>query len=163
MPQVQYNAIINSNSDSVWSVLKRFGAISDWHPAIPSSEIEGDGPDGVVGCIRRLVLADGAMLREQLLMMDERQQSFSYRFLEAPLAVDNYVAHVKIIPLHGQEKSVVQWTASFENQQQDPHGMQTEAIRSLIVGGHESLAAFLSDHGEAAPIRAMRADTLERQ
>jgi len=163
MPQVQYNAIINSNSDAVWSVLKRFGAISDWHPAIPSSEIEGGGPDGVVGCIRRLILADGATLLEQLLMVDERQQSFSYRFLEAPLAVDNYVAHVKTIPLHGQERSVVQWTASFENQQPDPDGLQTEAIRSLIVGGHESLAAFLSDQGEAARSRVMPAESLQRQ
>lgn len=64
--------------------------------------------------------------------------------------MDNYVAHVKIIPLHGQAQSVIQWTASFENREPDPRGVQTESIRSLIVGGHNSLAVHLSKTPAAA-------------
>ena len=128
MPQVQYNAVVNSDADVVWNIIKRFGAISDWHPAIPSSEIEGGTDHGVVGCVRRLVLADGAILREQLLMMDESQRTFSYRFVEAPLQVDNYVAHVKVIALHDQPRTVIQWSASFENRESDPQGVQTDEI-----------------------------------
>lgn len=144
MPMVEYNAVIDSDAQRVWSVLKQFGEISKWHPAIPESIIEDDQPDGLVGCIRRLILQGGAVLRERLLMVDERHLTFSYRFEEAPLPLDNYVATVKLVPLTGQAKTVVQWTASFETREPDPRGKHVAAVRELVISGHESLQRYLS-------------------
>lgn len=143
MPMVEYSAVIDSEAQRVWSVLKQFGEISKWHPAIPESLIEDGQPDGLVGCIRRLTLQDGAILRERLLMVDERHLSFSYRFEEAPLPLDNYVATVKLVPLTGQAKTVVQWTASFETREPDPLGKHVAVVRELIVSGHECLQRYL--------------------
>lgn len=148
MPSIHYNAIVDSDSKRVWDVLKQFGGISKWHPAIPVSLIEGDQPDGLVGCVRRLTLQDGAILRERLLAVDESQLTFSYRFEEAPLPVDDYVMIVKLIPLCGQGKTVIQWQATFDNREPDPQGHQVEGIRSLIVGGHESLQAYLNSDSD---------------
>ncbi len=128
----------------MWSVLKQFGGISQWHPVISESLIEGDQADGLVGCIRRLTLQDGAVLRERLLMVDERDQTFSYCFEEAPLPLDNYIATVRLVRLTDQNKTVVQWTASFDTREPDPKGLQTQGIRELIISGHESLQRYLA-------------------
>lgn len=56
MPIVKFSAVIDSDAGQVWNVLKKFGEISKWHPAIPKSVIEDGQPDGLVGSIRRLTL-----------------------------------------------------------------------------------------------------------
>lgn len=145
MAKVEYCALVDGEATRVWDVLKQFGQISKWHPAIPESIIEDGQPDGLVGCIRRLTLQDGAILREKLLAVDETNLLFSYRFEEAPLPLDNYVAIVKLLPLTGQKKTVVLWSASFDTRDPDPKGEQTAVIQSLIVGGHESLQRYLNE------------------
>ncbi|MHC5177210.1 SRPBCC family protein [Serratia rhizosphaerae] len=113
MPVVKFNATVQVEAGHVWKTLRQFGRISEWHPSISRSEIEENQPDGLPGCKRRLVLADGAVLREQLLMVDEGRQSLSYRFIESPLPVDNYVATVSLIPLSGRNETVIVWHASL--------------------------------------------------
>ncbi|WEK07819.1 MAG: SRPBCC family protein [Candidatus Pseudomonas colombiensis] len=146
MANVEYCALIEADVTRVWNVLKQFGQISQWHPAIPESIIEDGQPDGLVGCIRRLTLQDGAILREKLLAVDETNLLFSYRFEEAPLPVDNYVARVKLIPLTGKNQTLIQWSARFDTRHPDPQGEQAAGIQSLIEGGHQSLQRYLNDN-----------------
>ncbi|MFM9437364.1 hypothetical protein ACFDR9_004451 [Janthinobacterium sp. CG_23.3] len=144
MPMVEYNALMQGSAERVWSVLKQFGEIGQWHPAISASVIEDGQPDGMVGCIRRLTLQDGGILRERLMALDERNMLVSYRFEEAPLPLDNYVATVKLVPLTDQDTTVVQWLASFDTRDPDPHGLHAQSIRDLIVSGHENLQRHLA-------------------
>lgn len=144
MPTVNYNAIVNADADHVWRVLKQFGQISTWHPAISQSEIEDGVSDGLAGCVRRLTLQDGGVLREQLLTMDDPRRSLSYRFLESPLPLDNYVANVSLVPLTDQATTVIQWTASFDVRDPDPQGQQLAVVKDLVISGHESLGQYLA-------------------
>lgn len=144
MPSIQYNALIDSHAARTWRLLKQFGAISQWHPAIRESTIEDGQHEGLVGCIRRLTLQDGAVLRERLLSLDEEQLRLSYRFEEAPLPVDDYVMTIKLIPLSGQARTLVQWAASFTLRSPERRADQIDEIRGLIVGGHESLGHYLA-------------------
>ncbi|MDR2265365.1 MAG: SRPBCC family protein [Enterobacter asburiae] len=143
MPVVKYNAVVPAGVDRVWKTLRQFGRISEWHPAIHSSEIEENHPDGLPGCKRRLVLADGAVLREQLLMVDEGRQTFSYRFIESPLPVNNYVATISLIPLSGRNETVIVWHASFEARSHNEANELEETVMVLMTSGHRSLAEFL--------------------
>lgn len=144
MTSICYNAVVDADSAQTWSVIKQFGGISLWHPAIQESVIESGGPDGLVGCVRRLTLQGGALLRERLLAVDDSQLSFTYCFEEAPLPVDHYVMTVKLIPLTDQTSTVIQWMARFDLREPDPQGELHESIRALIVGGHSSLGAYLA-------------------
>ena len=145
MPVVKFNATVQADADHVWQTLRQFGRISEWHPSIRSSEIEENQPDGLPGCKRWLVLEDGAVLREQLLMVDEGRQSLSYRFIESPLPVNNYVATVSLIPLSGCNETVIAWQASFEARSQSDAQEMKEVVEDLIKSGHRSLAEFLED------------------
>lgn len=146
MPMVEFSAVLDSDAEHVWSVLKQFGEIQEWHPSIVESSIEDNQPDGLVGCIRKLTLADGAVVRERLLSIDDRNTTLSYRFEESPLPLDNYVATVKLASLTGQSKTFINWSASFDLQDLNTAAHYQELIRGLIVDGHNSLQLFLIRH-----------------
>lgn len=144
MPMVEFSAVLDGDSGRIWDVLKKFGEIHVWHPAITESHIEDNQADSLPGVIRMLRLQDGAIVRERLLAVDERNLTFSYRFEEAPLPLDNYVASVMLVPLSGQDKTFIKWSASFELREPDPQRQYEEAIRDLIVSGHDNLQNFLN-------------------
>jgi hypothetical protein len=143
MTMVDYSAVLERSAEQVWDVLKKFGEIHKWHPSIVNSEIEGGVPDGLTGCVRRLVLADGTVVRERLLSVDDRGLTLSYRFEEAPLPLDNYVATVRLVALTECSQTLVTWSASFDLQQPNTAEQYQALIRSLIVGGHKGLQALL--------------------
>jgi len=143
MTMVDYSAVLERSAEQVWDVLKKFGEIHKWHPSIVNSEIEGGVPDGLTGCVRRLVLADGAVVRERLLSVDDRGLTLSYRFEEAPLPLDNYVATVRLVALTEYSQTLVTWSASFDLQQPNTAEQYQALIRSLIVEGHKGLQALL--------------------
>jgi len=143
---VEFSAVLDSDAGHVWGVLKKFGEIHKWHPSIVECSIEDNQPDGLVGCIRKLTLADGAVVRERLLSVDDRNTTLSYRFEEAPLPLDNYVATVKLTSLTGQSKTFINWSASFDLQDLNTAEQYKELIRGLIVDGHNSLQLFLTQH-----------------
>jgi hypothetical protein len=146
MPMVEFSAVLDSDAEHAWSVLKKFGEIQEWHPSIVESSIEDNQPDGLVGCIRKLTLADGAVVRERLLSIDDRNTTLSYRFEESPLPLDNYVATVKLVSLTGQSKTFINWSARFDLQDLNTAEHYQELIRGLIVDGHNSLQLFLIRH-----------------
>jgi len=91
-------------------------------------------------------LADGAVVRERLLSVDDHNTTLSCRFEEAPLPLDNYVATVKLASLTGQPKTFINWSASFDLQDLNTADDYQELIRGLIVDGHNSLQLFLNRH-----------------
>ena len=40
MPQVTESTVVGAPASEVWALLRDFAAIGDWHPALPSAEIE---------------------------------------------------------------------------------------------------------------------------
>lgn len=146
MPIVEFSAVLDGDAANVWSVLKKFGEIHKWHPSIIESSVEDNQPDGLVGCIRKLTLADGAVVRERLLSVDDRNLTLCYRFEEAPLPLDNYVATVKLASLTGQSKTFINWSASFDLQDLNTAEVYKELMLGLIVDGHNSLQLFLIRH-----------------
>lgn len=144
MPSIDHAAIIETDADRVWSVLRRFGEIASWHPAIAESRIEGEVPDGTPGCVRVLRLAEGGTLSERLLAVDQANRSFTYRFDEAPLPVDDYHLTVSLVPITGEPRSFIRWTAHFDVQPGHDPAEQIDTIRGLVAGGHTALADFLT-------------------
>ncbi|MFJ7315537.1 SRPBCC family protein [Pseudomonas sp. NPDC098747] len=143
MPMVEFSAVMDSEAQRVWSVVKKFGEIHKWHPSIVQSNIEGSGPDGLVGCVRKLTLSDGAVVTERLLSVDDIALTLSYCFEQAPLPLENYMATVHLVALTGQNKTLITWSASFDLQEPNTAEQYQALIRSLIVDGHNGLQSFL--------------------
>ena len=71
MVQVYASSVIDASADSVWSRIRDFNALPEWHPAIADSRIENGQPSDRVGCIRHFHLRDGGMIREKLLALSD--------------------------------------------------------------------------------------------
>ncbi len=143
MPNVRFSDVIDSGADDVWTVLKKFGELAKWHPAIAASSILDGSPDSTPGIVRKLTLQDGATMTERLLSIDDGNRALSYKFEEAPLPLDNYVLKVSVTPLTGQKKSFIDWEASFDLRESDPSKQYESLMAELIASGSKALGEHL--------------------
>lgn len=114
MASVHVSAVIRAPIAQVWSVIRDFNALPHWHPMMSTSRIE-EGLGGTsVGCIRNFQLKDGgATLRERLLTLSDLQHSVTYEMLDSPMAVSNYVATLRLLPITTTNHTLGDWQASF--------------------------------------------------
>jgi hypothetical protein len=135
--------VINAPVAKVWSRIRDFNALPDWHPAIADSRIEGGRPSDSVGCIRNFNLVDGGNIRERLLCLSDATHACTYSILESPMPVQNYVATLRLLPITDGNRTYAEWSAEY-----DCPADQVEALRDLIgnsvfQGGFNALKKHL--------------------
>jgi len=114
MVQVYVSSVIDAPADAVWSRIRDFNALPQWHPGIADSRIEnGEAPDKV-GCVRNFHTNDGGLIRERLLALSDYDYSCTYAILESPMGVDNYTATLKLTPVTDGARSFAEWSAEFD-------------------------------------------------
>ena len=98
MPQITESTVVGGPASEVWALLRDFGAIGDWHPALPPAEIE-NGPAHRVGCVRVYPLAGGH--RETLVALDDQNGRIAFTFADhaAGLPVRSYTSTITARPV----------------------------------------------------------------
>lgn len=114
MVKIYVSSVINAGADSVWSRIRDFNGLPQWHPAIADSRIENSQASDRVGCIRHFHTRDGGMIRERLLGLSDYDFSCVYEILESPMGVDNYVATLKLTPVTDGNVCFAEWSAEFD-------------------------------------------------
>lgn len=136
MVEVRRSAIIDAPIEQVWSLLRDFNGHDSWHPAVATSRIEEGAPADMVGAVRDFRLADGSRIREQLLSLSDRDCSFTYCILDAPIPLMGYVANVRVQPVTDGGKTFWEWRSRFAT----PPGRERELV--LLVGEQIYEAGF---------------------
>jgi len=113
MVAIRKSTIIDAPVDEVWRFLRDFNAHDRWHPAVAASLIEDSRDPDEVACVRSFRLQDGAALREQLLSLSDRDRSFSYCILDAPIPLVGYVATVRLKPVTDGARTFWEWSSRF--------------------------------------------------
>src|SRR5262245_16826922 len=134
--KVRKSTVIDAPVEAVWNLLRDFNGHKHWHPIVAESEIEDGRRSDEIGCVRRFRLKQGGWLREQLLKLSDREHSFSYCILEAPIPLYDYVATVRLRPVTDGNRTFWEWTSSFEA----PPG--EEAPLAALVGEQVYEAGF---------------------
>ena len=114
MPHVKRSTVMDAPPEAVWAVIRDFNGHDQWHPAVAESHVERGQPSDRVGCIRNFRLADGSKLREQLLMLSDLEQSFTYCLLDTPVPLFNYVAHCRLFPVTDGDRTFWEWESRFD-------------------------------------------------
>ena len=130
MVNVYISTVINASADTVWSRIRDFNAMPQWHPGIADSRIENDQAADRVGCIRHFHTRDGGMIREQLLALSDFEYSFTYEILESPMGVTNYISTLQLTPVTDGGRCFAEWSAEFDC---DP-GREGELTQSIGQG-----------------------------
>jgi Polyketide cyclase / dehydrase and lipid transport len=112
--RVYVSSVIDAPAEVVWSAIRDFNGLPGWVPVVAESRIENNMPADKVGCIRNFRLKDGGQLREQLLGLSDYDYTVSYSILESPMAVEHYVATLKLTPVTDGNRSFAEWSAEFD-------------------------------------------------
>jgi hypothetical protein len=114
MTKVFVSAVIDAPVEKVWSKMRDFNGLPDWHPRFSRSHIEGGLRSDTIGCVRNFDITGGAgTIRERLLELSDRDYAMTYCILEAPLPVEDYVATLKLYPITVGNQTLGTWTAEF--------------------------------------------------
>jgi NADPH:quinone reductase-like Zn-dependent oxidoreductase len=168
MVEVSRSTIVDAPIEQVWALLRDFNGHESWHPAIGASRLEDGATGDTIGAVRDFRLADGSRLREQLLALSDRETSFSYCILEAPVMLRNYVASVRLRPVTSDGRCLWEWRARFDPPAADRERLARFVAQDVFEAGFRSVRALLSGERRApnpppspAPPRVASASAIE--
>jgi hypothetical protein len=141
MTKVYTSSVIGASAEQVWNIIRDVNGMTLWHPLIAVSRIEDDLNSAQVGCVRDFQLKDGGKIREKLLALSDYDFSFTYSILESPMALENYVATLKLTPITDGQRCVGEWTAEFDCASQDEEELCVLIGQSVFQGGFDALKA----------------------
>jgi mxaD protein len=158
--QVKEKIMIKASPDKVWAMVKDFGAIDKWHPAVKSVEMKDD---------KTRVLTLGSegnpTITEELQKVDDEKMMLVYKIKDMSvvktitfnskdtpyftLPVATYKSWMTVKPVDGG--SEVQWKSKFYRSFMDnppvPEGQSdkdaVETIKAVITSGLENLKVVL--------------------
>ncbi|RSO37042.1 SRPBCC family protein [Streptomyces sp. WAC 06725] len=140
MPEAFAGAVIPAPVATVWHVVRDFGGLATWQPAVAGCVLaEAEAPDRV-GCVRTLSMADGETVVESLLALDDHRRSLTYGIVSSPYAVQSYRATMRVVPLTATDETFVAWSVDFDCDRSDTDEL-TETFRtSILTAGLRGLA-----------------------
>ena len=138
MPQVTESTVVGGPVGEAWALLRDFGAIGDWHPALPPAEIE-NGPADRVGCVRVFPFAGGH--RETLVALDDQQRRIVFTFADhaAALPVRAYTSTITARPVTVTGHTYVEWSSRFDCDEADEDKVIAGIRDGVLIPGLKAL------------------------
>jgi mxaD protein len=143
--KVEKTVDIDAPVDEVWDAIKDFDSLHIWHPAFASDEII-KGENNKPHAVRKLTVKDGPSFTEELLEFDPANHTYSYRIIESPLPVRDYVSRITVTASAKGGGSRVLWSGTFKRKSTSdtpPENENDAAATNLITGVYESGLANL--------------------
>ena len=139
MVSVYTSSVIDAPAERVWSRIRDFNALPQWHPAIAESRIEQEQPADRIGCVRNFQLKDGGTIRERLLALSDYDYSCTYSILDSPMGVDKYVATLKLTPITDGNRCFAEWSAEFACAPARERELANSIGQGVFQGGFDAL------------------------
>jgi len=136
---------VDAAPDKVWSAIGDFDSISDWHPAVSSSDIS-EGENNETGAQRHLMLGDGGTVDEELVSRDNDGMTYSYKIVGGVLPVSNYMSTISVEP-EGDAQSKVTWEGHFDPAEGQTEEVATEVITNVYRAGLVNVKSMLNGDG----------------
>ena len=139
MVRVYVSSVLDAPPDAVWSRVRDFNGLPQWHPAIADSRIENSEAADKVGCVRNFRLRDGGQIRERLLALSDYDYSCTYSILESPMGVENYVATLKLTPVTDGMRTFAEWSAEFDCDESRERQLTEQIGQGVFQAGFDAL------------------------
>ena len=118
MAEVYMSKEVTTAPDVLWEKIGDFMGLDKWVSGIPPMESDNDGK------VRRIGQGDNAIVEE---LVDTGERSYSYRIVQGPLPVKDYVSTLSVAP--SGDGSLVEWKSTFE-----PDGVPEEQAVMIVQG-----------------------------
>lgn len=155
MARAHASIVVDAPVERVWPLVRDFDGLPRWHPGVSASAIEDGLAADVVGCMRRLRLADGRPVRERLLALSDSDWRVVYEAVDPAHPVENCRVRLELVPVTRGNRTFVSWEASFDEAPQF-RGRFVEAMaRDVFAAGLAALKHRVAG-GCDAPVPADR-------
>lgn len=104
--KIEKSIVIKAEPAKVWAMVKDFGGIQKWHPAVASTKVEKKGED----TLRFLTLKSGGTVLEKLRSADDASMKLKYEIVETTLPVADFNAVISVAAGANANETVVTWT-----------------------------------------------------
>jgi hypothetical protein len=113
MAKIHVSSVVPAAVERVWEYVCDFNSLPKWFPGVTDSHIEPGAAVNQPGCIRNFGLDGGVRIREQLLTVSAQDHSWTYKMVECPLPISNYMATVRFSP-HDGNSTLAEITTQFD-------------------------------------------------
>jgi carbon monoxide dehydrogenase subunit G len=107
--KVEKSVVIKAAPAQVWAMVKDFGNLQVWHPAIESTKLEKKGEE----TFRTLNLKGGGEINEKLRSIDDAAMKIKYEITGGVAPVADYNAVMTVTAGPGAGESTVTWVGRF--------------------------------------------------
>ena len=129
MLHVSKHVVVNASAAEAWALVGDYNSLNQWHPAVQTSELHGDGRSH--GDVRLLTLTDGAVIYDELTAYDAASKSYTYRVIKAPLPLYGYLGSM-FVKDNGDKTSTITWQSRFYAE-----GVTDDEAMALIGGVYD--------------------------
>ena len=148
--KVEKTVIIKAAPAKVWALVKDFGNLQAWHPAIADTKLEKKGED----TFRTLTLKDGGKINEKLRSIDDAGMKIKYEIIDGVAPVADYNAFMTVTAGPGAGESTVTWVGRFYRTYKlnppIPAGQDDETALKFVNGVFDSGLANLKKVAEGS-------------
>jgi hypothetical protein len=134
MSKVTVATKIMAPAEEVWRLVGGWNALPAWHPAVKTSILEQGGHK------RRIQLADGTEIIEQLETFDGEAKTYTYSIVASPLPLTDYRSTITV--KREGEKSTIEWSTTFRPIDV-PENEVTRSLEKFYEEGFNNLRKLL--------------------
>lgn len=143
--------VVNASPAKTWRVIKDFGAIKKWHPAVAETTTETKADETGTTLLHRLItLKEGGTILEKQTISSDEEMKLEYRIVEGVLPVSGYRSIMQVKAGPGPNESTITWTGRFYNKTNDVHAKPGEdnetavnAVEDVYDSGVPALKAYI--------------------
>jgi len=148
MISTQVNCVINAPIEQVWATIRPFDSLSHWHPYVKHCVVEEGLARSEVGCIRRIDLEGGGVVRETLLGLSDLDHVIVYDIIESSMPVANYVATLSLHRIAEDDTVSAEWMVEFDVTD-GPEEAMIATLQDIFNTGLHALNQLVSNHRAA--------------
>ena len=146
--KVEKSVTIKAPPAKVWAMVKDFGNMQAWHPAIASDKTEQKKDEnGEMATYRTLTLKDCGVINEHLKGIDDAAMKIKYEIVGGVAPVKDYNSYMVVAAGPGAGESTVTWTGRFYRlyslNPPIPAGQDDETAIAFVNGVYDSGLANL--------------------
>lgn len=147
--KVEKTVTIKADPAKVWALVKDFGNLQKWHPAVVSTKLEKKGDE----TFRTLTLKDGGTIYEKLRSADDTTMKLKYEMVSGVLPLTDYNSTISVAKGANPGETTVTWMGRFYRLYKlnppIPAGQDDETAIKAITGVYEAGLANLEKVAEA--------------
>ena len=132
--KVEKSIVIKAPPAKVWAMVKDFGNMHAWHPAIASTKLEKKGDE----THRTLTLKSGGDINEKLRSIDDKDMKLKYEITGGVAPVADYNAVMTVTAGPAANESTVTWVGRFYRTYKlnppIPAGQDDETALKFVTG-----------------------------